>query len=148
MEELKETIRIKYHSDQIDRLTYIDGKSDWIDIRAAEDYELKQGDFALINLGISVELPKGYEMIIAPRSSTFKNFGLLQTNSIGVVDESYCGDEDVIMMPVLAMRDTKVSIGDRVCQFRILRHQPLIEFEEVSTLGNAKRGGFGSTGKK
>lgn len=148
MEQLKETIRIKYHSKEIDHLEYIDGKSDWIDLRAAKDYDLKQGDFALIDLGISVELPRGYEMIIAPRSSTFKNFGLIQTNSIGVVDESYCGDDDVIMMPALAMRDTKISVGDRVCQFRILRHQPMVVFEEVETLGNKTRGGFGSTGKK
>ncbi|MBQ1597018.1 MAG: deoxyuridine 5'-triphosphate nucleotidohydrolase [Lachnospiraceae bacterium] len=148
MEQLKETIRIKYHSKEIDHLEYIDGKSDWIDLRAAKDYDLKQGEFALIDLGISVELPRGYEMIIAPRSSTFKNFGLIQTNSIGVVDESYCGDDDVIMMPALAMRDTKISVGDRVCQFRILRHQPTVEFEEVETLGNTTRGGFGSTGKK
>ncbi len=148
MEQLKETIRIKYHSKEIDHLEYIDGKSDWIDLRAAKDYDLKQGDFALIDLGISVELPRGYEMIIAPRSSTFKNFGLIQTNSIGVVDESYCGDDDVIMMPALAMRDTKISVGDRVCQFRILRHQPTVVFEEVETLGNKTRGGFGSTGKK
>ncbi len=148
MEQLKETIRIKYHSKEIDHLEYIDGKSDWIDLRAAKNYDLKQGDFALIDLGISVELPRGYEMIIAPRSSTFKNFGLIQTNSIGVVDESYCGDDDVIMMPALAMRDTKISVGDRVCQFRILRHQPTVVFEEVETLGNKTRGGFGSTGKK
>ncbi|MBQ2577639.1 MAG: deoxyuridine 5'-triphosphate nucleotidohydrolase [Lachnospiraceae bacterium] len=148
MEQLKETIRIKYHSKEIDHLEYIDGKSDWIDLRAAKDYDLKQGEFALIDLGISVELPRGYEMIIAPRSSTFKNFGLIQTNSIGVVDESYCGDDDVIMMPALAMRDTKISVGDRVCQFRILRHQPTVVFEEVETLGNKTRGGFGSTGKK
>ncbi|MBQ5430159.1 MAG: deoxyuridine 5'-triphosphate nucleotidohydrolase [Lachnospiraceae bacterium] len=148
MEQLKETIRIKYHSDKIDHLEYIDGKSDWIDLRAAKDYELKQGDFALIDLGISVELPQGYEMIIAPRSSTFKNFGVIQTNSIGVVDESYCGDDDVIMMPVLAMRDTTITVGDRVCQFRILRHQPQVVFEEVESLGNKTRGGFGSTGKK
>jgi len=148
MEQLKETIRIKYHSKEIDHLEYIDGKSDWIDLRAAKDYDLKQGEFALIDLGISVELPRGYEMIIAPRSSTFKNFGLIQTNSIGVVDESYCGDDDVIMMPALAMRDTKISVGDRVCQFRILRHQPTVEFEEEETLGNKTRGGFGSTGKK
>lgn len=148
MEQLKETIRIKYHSKEIDHLEYIDGKSDWIDLRAAKNYDLKQGDFALIDLGISVELPRGYEMIIAPRSSTFKNFGLIQTNSIGVVDESYCGDDDVIMMPALAMRDTRISVGDRVCQFRILRHQPTVVFEEVETLGNKTRGGFGSTGKK
>ena len=108
---------------------------------------LKAGDFALINMGISVQLPRGYEMIIAARSSTFKNFGLIQTNAIGVVDESYCGDDDIIMMPVYATRDTQVHVNDRLCQFRILRHQPEIVFEEVDSLENESRGGFGSTGK-
>ncbi len=143
----REVIKIKYHSDEIEKLKYIDGKSDWIDLRAAENVSLKAGDFALINMGISVQLPRGYEMIIAARSSTFKNFGLIQTNAIGVVDESYCGDEDIIMMPVYATRDTRVQINDRLCQFRILRHQPEIVFEEVESLNNAARGGFGSTGK-
>ena len=143
----KEKIRIKYHSDEIERLRYIDGKSDWIDLRASENVELKKGDFALIKMGISVQLPRGYEMIIAARSSTFKNYGLIQTNAIGVVDESYCGDDDIIMMPVYATRDTAVKVNDRLCQFRIFKHQPEIEFEEVESLGNEARGGFGSTGK-
>ena len=143
----KEKIRIRYHSQEIEKLRYIDGKSDWIDLRAAEEVSLKEGDFALINMGISVQLPRGYEMIIAARSSTFKNFGLIQTNAIGVVDESYCGDDDIIMMPVYATRDTQVHVNDRLCQFRILRHQPEIVFEEVDSLENESRGGFGSTGK-
>ena len=143
----KEKIRIRYHSQEIEKLRYIDGKSDWIDLRAAEEVSLKEGDFALINMGISVQLPRGYEMIIAARSSTFKNFGLIQTDAIGVVDESYCGDDDIIMMPVYATRDTQVHVNDRLCQFRILRHQPEIVFEEVDSLENESRGGFGSTGK-
>ncbi|MBQ9504026.1 MAG: deoxyuridine 5'-triphosphate nucleotidohydrolase [Lachnospiraceae bacterium] len=143
----KEKIRIRYHSQEIEKLRYIDGKSDWIDLRAAEEVSLKAGDFALINMGISVQLPRGYEMIIAARSSTFKNFGLIQTNAIGVVDESYCGDDDIIRMPVYATRDTQVHVNDRLCQFRILRHQPEIVFEEVDSLENESRGGFGSTGK-
>ena len=140
-------IQIRYHTDQIDRLTYIDGKSDWIDLRAAEDVTLHRGEFAMISLGVSVRLPKGYELIIAPRSSTFQNYGLLQTNGIGVVDESYCGDDDILKMPVYATRDTQVHRNDRICQFRILRHQPAIEFDEVETLSGSNRGGFGSTGK-
>ena len=143
----REVIRIKYHSAEIEKLKYIGGKSDWIDLRASENVVLKKGDFALIKMGISVQLPKGYEMIIAARSSTFKNYGLIQTNAIGVVDESYCGDDDIIMMPVYATRDTEVHINDRLCQFRIFKHQPEIEFEETESLGNEKRGGFGSTGK-
>ena len=142
----KETIRIKYHSDEIDKLTYIAGKSDWIDLRSAEHVVLKQGEYKLINLGISMQLPKGYEAVIVPRSSTYKNFGIIQTNHMGVIDETYCGDNDVYMMPVLAVRDTEINVNDRICQFRIQRHQPEISFEEVGTLGNLNRGGIGSTG--
>lgn len=145
---MEKTIRIKYHTDKIDKLQYIDGKSDWIDLRSAEDYTLKKGDFKLINLGVSVEIPKGYEMLIASRSSTFKNFGLIQTNAVGIVDESYCADSDVLMWPCLATRDTQIHVNDRLCQFRIIEHQPQIIFEEVESLGNAARGGFGSTGIK
>lgn len=139
-------IKIKYHTDKIEKLRYFDGKSDWIDLRAAEDVSLKAGEFRLISLGISVKLPEGYEMIIAPRSSTYKNFGIIQTNSIGVVDETYCGDNDIIMMPVRADRDTEIKVNDRICQFRIIEHQPAIVFEETDCLGSADRGGFGSTG--
>ena len=144
----RETIKIKYHSDQIEKLTYIAGKSDWIDLRAAEEVEMKQGEFRLIKLGVSMQLPKGYEAVIVPRSSTFKNFGIIQTNHMGVVDETYCGDNDVWMMPALAMRDTVIHVNDRICQFRIQKHQPEILFEEVAILGNADRGGIGSTGKQ
>ena len=140
-------IKIKYHSDKIEKLRYIDGKSDWIDLRAAEDVEMKAGEFKLINLGISVKLPEGYEMIIAPRSSTYKNFGIIQTNSIGVIDESYCGDDDILKMPVKADRDTVIKTNDRICQFRIIEHQPNLTFEEVEHLDSNNRGGFGSTGR-
>ncbi len=144
---MEKTIRIKYHSDNIDRLEYIEGKSDWIDLRVAEDVVLKKGDFKLISMGISLQVPEGYEMLLAPRSSTFKNFGLIQTNSLGVIDETYCGDNDIIRMPVYATRDTELHVNDRICQFRIIEHQPHIVFDEVESLGNADRGGFGSTGK-
>ncbi len=142
----KEMIKIKYHSDEIEKLTYIDGKSDWIDLRSAEHVELKKGDFRLIKLGVSMQLPTGYEALIVPRSSTFKNFGIIQTNHMGVVDESYCGDDDQWMMPVLAVRDTEINVNDRICQFRIQKHQPQIDFEEVDVLSGSSRGGFGSTG--
>ncbi len=143
---MPEKIQIKYHCDKIDKLTYIDGKSDWIDLRAAEDVVLKKGEYRLINLGVSMKLPEGYEAIIAPRSSTFKNFGIIQTNSIGVVDESYCGNDDVYRYPVYAVRDTEIHVNDRICQFRIQKHQPQITFEEVESLEGPARGGFGSTG--
>ena len=142
-----ERIRIKYHSNEIQKLEYIDGKSDWIDLRAAEHAVLKKGEFKLISLGVSMELPKGYEAVTVPRSSTYKNFGIIQTNHMGVVDESYCGDNDVWMMPALALRDTEINVNDRICQFRIQKHQPRILFEEVKELGNDDRGGIGSTGK-
>lgn len=142
----KETIKIKYHSDEIKKLEYIDGKSDWIDLRSAEHVVMKQGEFRLIKLGVSMQLPKGYEAVIVPRSSTFRNFGLIQTNHMGVVDETYCGDNDIWMWPALAMRDTEINVNDRLCQFRIQKHQPQIVFEEVEELNNGDRGGFGSTG--
>ena len=144
----KETIRIKYQSDAIEKLTYIEGKSDWIDLRAAEDVVMKQGEFHLIKLGVSMQLPAGYEAVIVPRSSTYKNFGIIQTNHMGVVDETYCGDNDVWMMPALAMRDTEIHVNDRICQFRIQKHQPQIQFEEVEAPGNADRDSIRSTGKQ
>lgn len=143
----KKIIKIKYHSDEIEKLKYIDGKSDWIDLRSSEDVELKAGEFKLISLGISMKLPKGYEAHIVPRSSTFKTWGIIQTNSMGIVDESYCGDNDIWRMPVYATRDSKINKNDRICQFRIVRHQPTVDFEEVAFLSEINRGGFGSTGK-
>ena len=142
----KETIKIKYHTDEIEKLRYIDGKSDWIDLRSAEDVELKAGEFKLISLGVSMELPKGYEAHIVPRSSTFKTWGIIQTNSMGIVDESYCGDNDIWKMPVYATRDAVIHKNDRICQFRIEKHQPTIKFEEVEHLEGEERGGFGSSG--
>ena len=142
-----ETIKIKYFTDKIDRLEYIEGKSDWIDLRASEDVELKAGEFKLIGLGVAMELPKGYEAHILPRSSTYKNFGIIQANHCGIVDNSYCGDNDMWRMPVIAMRDTKIHINDRICQFRIFKNQPEIVFEETKHLMGNDRGGFGSTGK-
>ena len=144
----QQTIRIKYHSDEIEKLTYIDGKSDWIDLRAAEDVVLQKGEFKLIPLGVAMELPKGYEAHIVPRSSTFKNFGIIQTNHQGVVDSSYCGDNDQWYMPAYALRDTEIHVNDRICQFRIMKNQPAIVFDEVEYLDHEDRGGIGSTGKQ
>ena len=141
-------IKIKYHTDGIEKLRYIDEKSDFIDLRSAEDVELKAGEFKLIPLGVSMQLPKGYEAHLIPRSSTFKTWGIIQTNSMGLIDESYCGDNDIWKMPVYATRDTVIHKNDRICQFRIMEHQPTIEFEEVEHLEGEERGGFGSTGKQ
>lgn len=142
-----ETIIIKYFTDAIEKLDYIDGKSDWIDLRAAQDVVMKAGEFRLIPLGVAMQLPKGYEAHIVPRSSTFKNFGIIQTNHQGVIDCSYCGDHDQWFMPAYAVRDTEIHVNDRICQFRIMENQPRICFEEAEHLGGADRGGFGSTGR-
>lgn len=138
-------IKIKYFTDQIDKLTKI-RQGDWIDLRVAETIELKAGDFRLIPLGVAMQLPAGYEAHIVPRSSTFRNWGILQANGIGIVDNSYCGDNDQWLMPAYATRDTIINQNDRICQFRIVANQPKIEFDEVKTLNNVERGGIGSTG--
>ena len=142
-----EKIKIKYFDKNIDKIKKIN-KGDWIDLRSAEDVELKAGDFKLISLGVSMELPKGYEAHIVPRSSTFKTWGIIQANSMGIVDESYRGDNDIWKMPVYATRDTVIHKNDRICQFRIMEHQPTIEFDEVEHLEGEERGAFGSTGKQ
>ena len=145
--QVEAKLKIKYHVKELEKLRYIDGKSDWIDLRVAENVSMKQGEYRLISMGISVEIPKGYEMLIVPRSSAYKNFGILQTNAMGVVDESFCGDNDIIHMPILAMRDTEIHINDRIGQFRLMPHQPEVHFIEVEHLDNEDRGGFGTTGK-
>ena len=141
-------IKIKYFDEDDTRLEYIDGKSDWIDLRAAEDVLIQKGDFKLIPLGVAMELPNGFEAHVVPRSSTFKNYGIIQTNSFGVIDNSYCGDNDQWHFPAYATRDTHIHKGDRICQFRIMRNQPEITFDEVEHLKGKNRGGFGSTGVK
>lgn len=141
-----EKIQIKYHTD-IDKIEQKLG-GDWIDLRSACDIELWPGDFKLIPLGVSMKLPRGYEAHIAPRSSTFKNYGIIMTNSVGVVDNSYCGDDDEWMIPVYATKHTTIHKNDRICQFRIMHNQPKIHFEEVKNLGGQSRSGFGSTGVK
>ena len=139
-------IKIKYFTNKIDKLCYIDGKSDWIDLRAAETVKMKAGEFKLIPLGIAMQLPQGYEAHVVPRSSTFKNFVIIQTNSQGVIDESYSGPNDQWFFPAYALRDTVINTNDRICQFRIMEHQPKIKFTESSLENNTDRGGHGSTG--
>lgn len=145
-------IQIKYHKDEngkplVEPMQKIE-VGEWVDMRSAETVELKQGDFKLISLGVSMKLPDGYEANIVPRSSTFKNFGVLQTNSFGVIDSSYSGSGDIYKFPALAMRNTIINKGDRICQFRINKIQPEFQFEEVEFLEDTDRGGFGSTGIK
>ncbi len=143
-----EQINIKYLNQDIKRLEYIEGKSDWIDLRAAERVELKAGEYKLIHLGVAMQLPTGYEAHIVPRSSTFKTFGVIQTNHCGIVDNKYSGPSDWWHMPVYALRDTVIEVNDRICQFRIVKNQPVILFDEVEELVAEDRGGFGSTGRK
>lgn len=138
-------ILVRYHNDNIDKIEEL-SKGDWIDLRAAETVELKAGDFKIISLGVSMKLPAGYEAHIVPRSSTFKKWGILQTNHMGVIDNSYSGDNDIWGMPVLAMRDTVINENDRICQFRIVERMGHIKMAEVSHLEGEDRGGFGSTG--
>jgi dUTP pyrophosphatase len=138
-------LKVKYHYEHLPRLEKIE-QGDWVDLRAAEDVSLVQGEFMYIPLGISVEIPEGYEAHIVPRSSTFKRYGIIQANHMGVVDNSYNGDEDRWFMPAIAMRDTGFPAGERICQFRLVKNQEPCEFVEVETLGNDARGGLGSTG--
>ena len=139
-------IKVKYHAD-IDPLEKLGG-GDWIDLRAAEDVELKAGEFKIISLGVSMQLPDGYEALVIPRSSTFKTWGILQTNHCGLIDNSYCGDDDVWMFPALATRDVLIEKNSRICQFRIQKKMDKIEFTSVESLGTPNRGGFGSSGVK
>lgn len=141
-----EKIKIKYFDNEIDKIEKI-SKGDWIDLRSAETTHLKKGEFYLIPLGVGMKLPDGYEANIVPRSSTYKNFKILQTNCFSVIDNSYSGDSDQWKLPVIAMEDTVINKNDRVCQFRINKIQPEIEFEEVEHLDEVSRGGIGSTGK-
>ena len=144
------TIKIKYHGlphdvcgmPQIKKIKI----GDWIDLFVSEDVVLKTGDYKLIDLGISMKLPKGYEAHVVPRSSTFQKYGVLQANSMGVIDNSYCGDNDILKFPAYATRDTSIKKGDRICQFRIIKKQPTIRFKKVMALREKDRGGFGSTG--
>lgn len=138
-------IKIKYFDDEIEKISQFD-KGDWIDLRAAETAHMKAGEFRLISLGVGMILPDGYEAHIVPRSSTFKNFGVIQTNHMGVIDNSYSGENDIWKFPAYALRDTTINKGDRICQFRIVENQPKIEFKVVDHLNDESRGGFGSTG--
>lgn len=138
-------IKVRYHAD-IDPLEKTD-KGDWIDLRAAEDVVLKAGEFKIISLGVSMKLPEGYEALVIPRSSTFKHWGIIQTNHCGLIDNSYCGDSDVWKFPALATRDVVIEKNSRICQFRIQKKMENITLTTVDKLDSVNRGGFGSSGK-
>lgn len=139
-------VKIKYFTD-VEKIKQIPN-GDWVDLRSAKDVTLKKGEFTIIPLGVGMKLPLGYEAHIVPRSSTYKNYGIIQTNHMGVIDNSYSGDNDQWGMPVIAMRDTTIHKNDRICQFRITQKQSDFEFTEVKCLDTKSRGGFGSTGKQ
>lgn len=145
MKHKKLTVKLKYHTDILPIEEY--DKGDWIDLRAAEDVEMSAGEYRLISLGISMKLPEGYEAHLLPRSSTFKKWGIIQANHMGVIDNSYCGNNDIWCYPAIALRDTKIYKNDRICQFRIMEKQPKFNWMVVDTMDDPDRGGFGSTGK-
>lgn len=146
MNQKKLTVKIKYHTDILPIETY--DKGDWVDLRAAEDVEMKFGDYKLISLGVSMKLPEGYEAHVVPRSSTYKNWGIIQANHMGVIDNSYSGTNDIWRFPAIAMRDTKICKNDRICQFRIEKKQPKWFWTPVDELDDEDRGGFGSSGRR
>ncbi|HZK23112.1 MAG TPA: deoxyuridine 5'-triphosphate nucleotidohydrolase [Atopostipes sp.] len=147
MNHQTKSLKIKYFNSELPKLEYIEGKSDWIDLRASIDMKLTKGVFALIPLGVAMELPVGYEAHVVPRSSTFKNFGLIQVNSFGVIDNTYNGPNDQWFFPAYPTKDVDISFGDRICQFRIMENQPKLSFIESDLDDNLDRGGHGSTGK-
>ena len=138
-------IDIKYHGDvkPIEMMP----NGDWVDLRAAEDVNMWEGEYRLISLGVSMKLPEGYEAHIVPRSSTFRHWGIIQANHMGVVDNSYCGNNDIWKFPAIALRDTTIYKNERICQFRIVKKQPTLKFNEVDKLTDEDRGGFGSSGR-
>lgn len=141
------SVKIKYVKDGMEKIETISG-GDWIDLRIAEDIKLKAGQFKLIPLGVAMMLPKGYEALVIPRSSTFKKYGIIQANSVGLIDESYCGNNDEWHFPAYATRDIEIPKNTRICQFRIIEHQPPVFIIETTELSEIDRGGFGSTGEK
>ena len=138
-------IDIKYNTDMIPLEMVENG--DWIDLRVAEDVRMKAGEFRIISLGVSMKLPEGYEAHIVPRSSTFKVWGIIQTNHMGVIDNSYCGDDDIWGFPAFATRDVHIEKNSRICQFRLVKKMKKVDFKTVKSLGNKNRGGWGSSGK-
>jgi len=140
-------IKIRYTREGMEKVVGITG-GDWIDLRCADDIYMMMGEFKLIPLGVAMELPKGYEALVIPRSSTFKNYHILLANSVGLIDESYCGSNDEWKFPAIAFKDTYIPKNTRICQFRIIQHQPIINLFEVDELSPIDRGGIGSTGDK
>ena len=143
----KPELKIRYHREIYPNLPAVEQHGNFIDLYSAKEYTLKAGEFTLIDLGVSVECPAGYWMQLVPRSSTFKKYGIIETNGFGVIDTSYCGDGDIVKMPAYALRDTTIPANERICQFRLVKDEPF-SITEVDKLEGPNRGGFGSTGTK
>lgn len=141
-------VRIKYFDKTLPPIGYIGGEhmSNWIDLYTREEAVIKQGDMKIIPLNVAIEIPAGYEVMMIPRSSTFKNHGVIMANSVGLFDEAFCGDKDEYLFAAYAVRDTVIPKGTRISQIRFIKRQPDIEFDEVEHLSGESRGGFGSTG--
>lgn len=139
------TIVVKYRYDDTQKISKLE-VGDWIDLAVDDDVSMGQGEFLLLPFGVAMQLPKGYEAHIIPRSSTFSKYGILQANSYGLVDNSYSGDEDWWRFPAYATRNTTIKRGTRICQFRIVKKQPQLNIKEVKFFNSKSRGGFGSTG--
>ena len=138
-------IFVKYLTDEIDQVSQAH-PGEWIDLRSSKLIALRKGDFTLIPLGVIISVPSGYESILVPRSSTFKKYGIIQTNGIGVIDHLYCGPNDEWKMPVYATRDTVIPANTRICQFRIIPSQEVTIRTVNDVMQTKSRGGFGSTG--
>lgn len=143
--KVNEEIKVKYVR-PVSKLE-VNALGDWVDMHCGKDIILKKGEFAIIPLGVVIQLPEGFEALLVPRSSTFRRYDIIQTNSIGIIDETYCGENDEWGMPVYATKDTHIPFDARICQFRIISHQPEVVFKEVKETGIKDRGGFGSTGR-
>ena len=143
---MSEKIKVKYHTDIDPICAAHDGE--WIDLRCAEDVYMTHGEYKLISLGVSIEMPKGYEALVIPRSSTFKKYGVICANSCGLIDNAYCGDDDIWRFPAVCLAsNTFIPKNERICQFRLQKIQGDVEIETVDVLGNESRGGIGSTGR-
>lgn len=138
-------IKIKYHDTELERCKVIE-QGNWIDLRAAETVYMKKGEFKIINLGISIKIRSDYEAYIVPRSSTYKRYGVIQANGIGIIDSSYCGNNDILGFPCIALRDTVIKKNDRICQMRVQKAMGNVQLYETEIMTDENRGGFGSTG--
>ena len=140
---VNQIVKIKYFDKSLPEL---ECHGDWIDLYNKEEITIKMAEHKLIDLNIAMQLPKGFEAHILPRSSTFKNYGLIVTNSMGMIDNGYCGDNDEWKLSVIGTKEVTIPKGSRIAQFRIIPSQN-VKLKTVGSLNRSNRGGFGSSGK-